>query len=75
MLNTKKIVSIKNAKNLQSIMLSDDYMVGVYNGLELAQSILENREPIYKNSNYRNCILNNPNIKNSKLFIVEKVEE
>lgn len=26
----------------------DDYMLGLYNGLELALSIMENRAPIYK---------------------------
>lgn len=29
----------------------DDYMLGLYNGLELALSIMENRAPIYKKRN------------------------
>ena len=30
---------------------TDDYMLGLYSGLELALSIMENRAPIYKKRN------------------------
>lgn len=39
---------LKELREVQSECLSDDYMFGLYNGLELAISILENREPQYK---------------------------
>lgn len=44
----KKLEEIKTLKNVQENNLEDDYMVGLYNGMELAIAILENRKPKYK---------------------------
>lgn len=48
----KKDVSLldklKSMKNIQADSLTDDYMVGLYNGLELAIATIEDREPSYK---------------------------
>ncbi len=60
----------KNILKLQSKMLSDDYMVGLYNGMETIIATIEKREPKLHNSSYRNCILNNPNL-NEKVNFVE----
>lgn len=43
-----KIKEIKRLKLVQEQKISDDYTVGVYNGLELALSVLEKREPDFK---------------------------
>ena len=43
-----KTKKVKNIRDLQKQSLgksTDDYMVGLYNGLEMATAILENREP------------------------------
>lgn len=43
-----KTKEVKNIRDLQKQSLeksTDDYMVGLYNGLEMATAILENREP------------------------------
>lgn len=43
-----KIKQIKQIRDLQKVavdMTPDDYMVGLYNGLEMAVAILEKREP------------------------------
>lgn len=49
MISNKKIVKeLKRIRELQRQALetdTDDYMVGLYNGLEMATAILENREP------------------------------
>lgn len=48
MFKTKQhIEQIKKHKDIQLQNLNDDYMVGCYNGLELALSILEEREPMF----------------------------
>lgn len=44
----KKLEQIKTLKNVQENNLEDNYMVGLYNGMELAVSILEDRKPVYK---------------------------
>lgn len=44
----QNIETIKNLKNIQSQNMKDDYMLGIYNGLELALSVLEEREPNFK---------------------------
>ena len=45
----KKLEQIKTLKNVQEQQnLEDDYMVGLYNGMELAVAILEDRKPVYK---------------------------
>lgn len=45
---TKKIKQIKELQkqNIENNM-NDEYMVGVYNGIEIALAMLENREPIF----------------------------
>lgn len=57
---------------LQSIMLCDDYMVGLYNGMETILALLENREQKLYKSDFRNCILNNPN--NERVTIIDLSE-
>lgn len=45
-----KTNEVKNIRDLQKQSLdklTDDYMVGLYNGLEMAAAILENREPVF----------------------------
>lgn len=45
-----KTNEVKNIRDLQKQSLdklTDDYMVGLYNGLEMATAILENREPVF----------------------------
>lgn len=50
MLKEKRIRELKRVKNVQEQSLKgvhDDYMTGLYNGLELAVAIMENRKPVY----------------------------
>ena len=50
MLKGKKIRELKRVKDVQEQSLKakhDDYMIGLYNGLELAVAIMENRKPVY----------------------------
>ena len=50
MLKGKRIRELKRVKNVQEQSLKaehDDYMIGLYNGLELAVAIMENRKPVY----------------------------
>lgn len=45
-----KTNEVKNIRDLQKQSLeksADDYMVGLYNGLEMATAILESREPVF----------------------------
>lgn len=45
-----KTNEVKNIRDLQKQSLeksADDYMVGLYNGLEMATAILEGREPVF----------------------------
>ena len=48
--NKKK--QIKEIRDLQEQNIAnnenDEYMIGVYNGIEIALAMLENREPIFK---------------------------
>jgi len=49
----KRIESLKSCVEVQGTDGNwnfDEYMRGMYNGLELALSIMENRNPIYKDS-------------------------
>lgn len=41
----QKRTEIKRLRDLQSDSITDEYMAGLYNGLELALSALEDREP------------------------------
>ena len=50
MLKGKRIRELKRVKNVQEQSLKgvhDDYMTGLYNGLELSVAIMENRKPVY----------------------------
>lgn len=50
MLKGKRIRELKRVKDVQEQNLGEDqneYMVGMYNGLELAVAIMENRPPAY----------------------------
>lgn len=50
MLKGKRIRELKRIKDVQEQSLKaehDDYMIGLYNGLELAVAIMENRKPVY----------------------------
>lgn len=52
----KKIEQIEKMRQSQSINVKDDYSAGFYNGLELAMSILDGREPEYMTA------INNPDV-------------
>ena len=46
----KQDVELKKVRDLQKVNVErspDDYSVGIYNGLELALSIIEGREPVF----------------------------
>ena len=43
--NKRNKEMIRNLRTMQSSNINDDYACGIYNGLELALAILENREP------------------------------
>lgn len=50
MLKGKRMRELKRVKDVQEQSLKaehDDYMIGLYNGLELAVAIMENRKPVY----------------------------
>lgn len=50
MIKGKRIRELKRVKDAQEQSLKakhDDYMIGLYNGLELAVAIMENRKPVY----------------------------
>ena len=50
MLKGKRIRELKRVKDVQEQSLKgahDEYMIGLYNGLELAVAIMENRKPVY----------------------------
>ena len=54
-----KVAKINDVKKLQKQSLqtsNDDYMVGLYNGLEIAAAILEDREPVFE------CCVSEPEI-------------
>lgn len=42
---TREVKSIRDLQKQSLEKSTDDYMVGLYNGLELSTAILENREP------------------------------
>lgn len=47
----KKLKTIKNSikqlKGMQEQNIGDDYSCGIYNGIELCMSIIEEREPVF----------------------------
>lgn len=48
LLQANKKKQIKTLLQAQETNITDDYTVGVYNGLELALAVLEDREPEFK---------------------------
>jgi len=46
---TKKIKEARNLVEIQRKNITDEYMQGLYNGMELILSIFESREPRYAN--------------------------
>lgn len=46
----KRIEEIKELLRIQKQSLKDNYMIGLYNGLELAVAILEDRKPSYQDT-------------------------
>lgn len=59
-----KTNEVKNIRDLQKQSLeksADDYMVGLYNGLEMATAILEGREP-----EFLTCVKEPPVIENEE---------
>lgn len=44
---TKQVKEVRDLQKQSLEKLTDDYMVGLYNGLELAVAIMENRKPAY----------------------------
>ena len=62
----KKLEQIKILKNVQENNLDDNYMVGLYNGMELAVSILEDRKPKYKSCINKTEVIETKETKQSK---------
>lgn len=49
----RKVKELKKIHRIQKQTIetnADDYMVGLYNGLEMAVAILESREPVFEAS-------------------------
>lgn len=49
--NKKRVKELKRIRELQRHALeidTDDYMIGLYNGLEFAVAIMEDREPVFE---------------------------
>ena len=49
--NKKRVKELKRIRDLQKQALetdADEHMVGLYNGLEFAVAIMEDREPIFE---------------------------
>lgn len=49
----RKVKELKKVHRIQKQTIetnADDYMVGLYNGLEMAVAILESREPVFEAS-------------------------
>lgn len=49
----RKVKELKKIHRIQKQTIetnADDYMVGLYNGLEMAVAILESREPVFETS-------------------------
>lgn len=44
---TKQLKSIKDLQEQSLNRSQDDYMIGLYNGLELSVAMMENREPVF----------------------------
>lgn len=60
-----KTNELKRLKKNQEQNIKDDYSLGIYNGLELALSVLEKREPEFKTIENETKIIEGNEIKNS----------
>lgn len=60
-----KTNEIKRLKKNQEQNIKDDYSLGIYNGLELALSVLEKREPEFKTIENETKIIVGKEIRNS----------
>lgn len=49
----RKEKEIRNVRDIQSKSLSDDYMVGLYNGLELALAIINDKDPEFETCQHK----------------------
>lgn len=43
-----KTDEIRRIKQMQEQNITDEYTVGIYNGIEMCLAIMENREPVFK---------------------------
>jgi hypothetical protein len=60
MTNLKRAIkSVKDVQSLQCQSLTDDYMIGLYNGLEMALAIMEEREPNFEVCSHNPEIIEN----------------
>lgn len=50
MINLEKLRDVTKIQGSSGNWDVDEYMRGIYNGLELALSIMEDREPVYKDA-------------------------
>lgn len=46
-ITSKQLEDIQNLLKVQANNISDEYMTGLYNGMELIASIVEKRDPIF----------------------------
>lgn len=60
-----KTNEIKRLKKNQEQNIKDDYSLGIYNGLELALSVLEKREPDFKTIENETKIIEGNEVRNS----------
>lgn len=60
-----KTNEIKRLKKNQEQNIKDDYSLGIYNGLELALSVLEKREPDFKTIENETKIVEGNEMRNS----------
>lgn len=60
---TKKLKEANNLIEIQSKNVTDEYMKGLYNGMELILSIFESREPIYWSKKRQKMIKRNKTTK------------
>lgn len=61
----RKTNEIKRLKKNQEQNIKDDYSLGIYNGLELALSVLEKREPEFKTIGNETKIIEGNEVRNS----------
>lgn len=70
MIDKKKIDSLLNLREIQGSDRNwnyDPYMQGLYNGIELSLSVIEDREPIFKNAP-KSWIYKKPFVDTKKIY-------